>query len=61
MVFLTMMLDTLLNNLAQPISIIKPIYTKSINKHAIAEFQSLVGNNGIMYLGWTKLILCPTN
>jgi len=31
-----------LNNLAQPIGIIKPIYTRSINKHAIAEFQSLL-------------------
>jgi exonuclease III len=31
-----------LNNLAQPIGIIKPIYTRSINKHAIAEFHSLL-------------------
>ena len=31
-----------LNNLAQPIGIIKPIYTSSINKRPIAEFQSLL-------------------
>ena len=31
-----------LNNLAQPISIIKPFYTRSINKHAVAKFQSLL-------------------
>jgi len=30
-----------LNNLAQPIGIITPIYIRSINKHAIAEFRSL--------------------
>ena len=31
-----------LNNLAQPIGIIKLIYTRSIKKYAIAEFQSLL-------------------
>jgi len=29
----------MLNNIVQPINIIKPIYTRSINKHAIAEIQ----------------------
>jgi hypothetical protein len=32
----------MLNNLAQPSSIIKPVYIRSINNHAIAEFHSLL-------------------
>jgi len=32
----------ILNVLVQPVCITKPTYTRNINKHAIAEFQSLL-------------------